>query len=401
MNSQFGLAIRLLVAGSVSCLPAAAISASFLDISLFQNSFETYGHDGGLPILQPFSDWGSARLRYYAGPETAYFNLSVNGNWVVKNMPLGDYQGDGSVDSVMFEFGLGLLNGTPLSNTNYGFSISDGLMGAAPAETLAAAVSERKVVGGNGLGDPGKKPRPIPQPDKVPEGDEVVEGGTIKKPVNQDCGKNQCVPAAASNSLQTLNERFKLGIDPKLITTEALAVPFGTTAAEGTKDNYPGKKRLYIKNHKLPLDVKVVNGFDEVLNSVKRQWDVEINMGPQGGDNLGHAAYVVGVWKLKSGNYIFDVVHDTEQGKQGGTERQQIFYNSKTRTLGGIAWAEGRKIKNFVIESPCKVAGNKLESLDELEICASAVPEPDSWIVMIAGFGMVGWALRRRRLQPA
>lgn len=42
-----------------------------------------------------------------------------------------------------------------------------------------------------------------------------------------------------------------------------------------------------------------------------------------------------------------------------------------------------------------------IKSFSVFSATVTSVPEPDSWALMIAGFGMAGFAMRRRRVQPA
>jgi len=88
--------------------------------------------------------------------------IVLPGDWVVRNMPLGHEFDDGTVESRMYDFGLGSLGGTTLSSVSYGFSIGDSLLGGAPAETTTATVAPRLLTGGNGQGPGGQKPKPQP-----------------------------------------------------------------------------------------------------------------------------------------------------------------------------------------------------------------------------------------------
>jgi hypothetical protein len=360
-------------------LCASPVSAA--DLLFFQDSFETFGSDGGLPIVQTNTDWGSARLSYLGVDTVQYFNLSVGGDWVVRNMPLGHEFDDGTVESRLYDFGLGSLGGTTLSSVSYGFSIGDSLLGGAPAETGTAAVAPRLLTGGNGQGPGGQKPKPQPDPPPVAAGDEVASHASIKKPVNQQCGVNQCVPAAASNSLQYLNTKFKLGIADNLISIPTLATAFGTTVASGTADGWENRKKDYFKANDIPVSTLTVTKLEDILKAIQKGKDVELIVSPQPGGTLGHAVFVTGIWKLKSGNWVLDIVHDTDQKDMNkGLESQSILYDAKTKTLSGYAWVTNRTISKFVVESP--TAGG------------AKVPEPASWTMLILGFGLLGGATR-------
>lgn len=64
----------------------------------------------------------------------------------------------------------------------------------------------------------------------------------------------------------------------------------------------------------------------------------------------------------------------------------------KTLAIGGT----GIKYAAFGSETP---AGSTVYA-DNFKFSATAVPEPSTWALMIAGFGLAGAALRRRRVLP-
>lgn len=373
---ELGWARPLALALLLSAAPGRAA-----DLLFFQDSFETFGSDGGLPIVQTNTDWGSARLSYLGVDAVQYFNLTVGGNWVVRNMPLGHEFDDGTLESRMYDFGLGSLGGSTIASVSYGFSMGRSLLDGAPLETATAAVAPRLLTGGNGQGPGGQAPKPQPDPPPVAAGDQVVSHASIKNPVNQQCGVNQCVPAAASNSLQYLNAKFKLNIADNLISIPTLATAFGTTTESGTANGWENKKKDFFKANNVPVSTVTVTKLEDILKAIQKGKDVELIVSPQPGGTLGHAVFVTGIWKLKSGNWVLDIVHDTDQkDKNKGLESQSILYDAKTKTLSGYAWVTDRKISEFVVESPSN----------------TKVPEPASWLMLILGFGLLGGTIRYR-----
>lgn len=89
-----------------------------------------------------------------------------------------------------------------------------------------------------------------------------------------------------------------------------------------------------------------------------------------------------------------------------------IGLNGYDVTLTGAELAAGafngnqsvgrRMTYNFGGDQVTQVIFSSAENSFELDnIAVSAVPEPATWAMMIAGFGMAGAALRRRRVTPA
>lgn len=65
--------------------------------------------------------------------------------------------------------------------------------------------------------------------------------------------------------------------------------------------------------------------------------------------------------------------------------------------LGGDAYAGGEAISNRALAAPCTAGGICDANFRFSGVTAAAVPEPASWAMLIAGFGLVGGTLRRRR----
>jgi hypothetical protein len=75
-----------------------------------------------------------------------------------------------------------------------------------------------------------------------------------------------------------------------------------------------------------------------------------------------------------------------------------------TRTISlGAQQAESfssLSFSDFANLSSLTIRGGSEFAIDNVAISTPAVPEPATWALMIAGFGIVGGALRRRPLQP-
>jgi hypothetical protein len=112
-----------------------------------------------------------------------------------------------------------------------------------------------------------------------------------------------------------------------------------------------------------------------------------------GGDNSGGAFVTLtrvggGLFDLVSFDFLADSVFDVSAS--GYT----------TLNLGS---SSGNRIANFIGVSSVTFRGTNNNQLDNIVVNANttAAPEPASWAMMVAGFGLVGAAVRRRRTNVA
>lgn len=89
-----------------------------------------YSCNGEAPIIN--SSFGNVRVNYEGLPSPQFFNLNVEGEWVIQNVPLLPIQGFGVFNSVNISFDLGVPSGTPLTVLNAGWSIDPGFRPVPP-----------------------------------------------------------------------------------------------------------------------------------------------------------------------------------------------------------------------------------------------------------------------------
>jgi PEP-CTERM motif len=352
-----------------ACLAFGAVSAgATANLAFFQNSYEIYDAAPTLLYTRPLSDWGSVDLSYVGVSGEQYFNLVVDGTWRIVNMPLGAYGGVGNPTTVTFNFALGNGDGTAVTTLDFGFAVTDIVLDAAPVGGLDANVGVRFISGGPSEGG---IPWFLPAAGGALAGAMAAAAGVTHADFpNQECGLNKCVPVSVSNSLQWLNKKYDLKMPADKISSEALAAALGTTDA-GTPLGWWVRKEQYLKDNKLPVTQTVTESIEEAMKAIAAGKDVEMGAG-------GHRAAIVGITKLKDGTYEVSVAHDTDQTKDGGTKIEKGKYDPATMKLTGITFMEGAMIRNFVVE-------------------AAVIPEPATWAMLIFGFGLAGWRLRRSR----
>lgn len=329
-------------------------------LRLFQID-HTYDED-----VQVFSEFGQVELEFTGKPDPEYFNLVVNGEWVIENVPVLPVAGIGELQTVVMDFPLGNTPGTQVSNVTAGASLTSEVKTEAPKENLDLGVLTAIVQIFNGQDalsalTSGEAQKEI---GTEVDGDNWAVHGTAFP--NQEAAKNECVPAAVANSLKFLkntNATEMGGVADADIGSTSVGGALGYTPEGGTpgadgKATWPGKKDKYLKDKKVPVSttaVPAVQSFtgaataadcDTALQAIKDGKDVELQ-----GRN--HCAAIVGMAKLKNGKYVIYVAHDTDQGNAGGQKVQKIIYDPSAANpvAEGGAGFNGRNLFGFVIEA--------------------------------------------------
>jgi len=295
-------------------------------------------------VVTTDSDWGSVDLTFTGDPEILYFNLAVNGTWQVENIPVVSNQGVGVPQTMTYSFDLGVPPGTDVTNIQYDYSLTPTVQAAMPGGSLPASVTDRWIVIDSGI-----QLQPIPP---VPAATPLGGGGTpvahthgTKFP-NQDCGVNECVPAAVSNSLKFLNDKHNLGLTD---AQTSIATMRGATGCgpNGAPVNWYDYKDAYMQANGYPVTTTVVNVSD-IGDEIDKGQDVELT-----GD--WHCAAVVGTTDLGGGKSSIDVAHDTKQGQAGGTKTETVTYDSTTGKLSGSpGFFDGSGVTSVVSECPAE-----------------------------------------------
>lgn len=331
-------------------------------IRLEQISYEFDGQ------VQEFSSYGSVEIGFIGPLFPKYFNLSVNGMWVIQNIPLLPHAGPDVPQTVTMGFDLGTPPGMPVPAVSAGWDITDTPQGAPPAEEPDVPVEPRPTSGGSGRSVEEPAP-PITVPDPVNEyGDELdgenfaVHGTAFP---NKDCGTNECVPTAVSNSLEFLQNTT--GSPPAGKPTDIGTMKTATnwspgtpTRSSGSPEGWADTKRQYMddngygittEEHPDPDDMNheaTAAECDAAMQAIRDGKDVEVNGGH-------HTAAVVGMAKLANDCYVMYVAHDTRQGEDGGCRIEKIIYcpdSPNPRASGGApGFFGGDKINGFTVES--------------------------------------------------
>lgn len=293
------------------------------------------------------SAWGSVDLTYAGISDIQYFNLAVNNKHVLKNIPVLCVIGQSVNQPVTIRFDLGIHEGIEVDELEYAFSLSTNIIDSMPDNFQKAPVLDGKIIFNSGLiGVPKKVPKlDLPPPQ--------IEGGPVYTVAfhgvdfpNQDCGLNECLPAAVSNSLKFLNKKYNLKIPEDKLSIDAMKDAtnwhgeggHGKIGWENRKDEFMRKS---LNNYK--IETKKITDFNEIIEEIRKGHDVELMLDQ-------HAVVVIGIAKLRNGKFWIEYVHDVKQGKKDGTVTEIIIYDPQTGLFEGGAHMHASKFRYFVSE---------------------------------------------------
>lgn len=142
------------------------------------------------------SDWGSAEVEFIGSASTMYFNAEVDGVWRVQDMPVVSVLGPGMQQKMTFNFSLGSVGPHPNAFTRY--SLTPAPLGAAPtANPGVVNLQPRQVTMSGGEGG---FSLPYASAAGALIGGLVpflpIPNGKYATYPNQECGVDECVPAA-------------------------------------------------------------------------------------------------------------------------------------------------------------------------------------------------------------
>jgi len=235
-----------------------------------------------------------------------------------------------------------------------------------PAETGTALVFDQEVVLSSGIAG---QEIPAIQPAKPLVGGAAV---SAKKHAhsnfpNQECGKDECIPAAVSNSLKFLNKKHNMGLNDNDLSTAKMkdATNWGTkkiggvivgtggwidhnnARPAGERNAWWEDKKAYMEKNNIPVTTRKITDLSKLAAEIDAGQDVEL-MGDW------HCAAIVGITDLGGGKYKIDVAHDKQQGvTPGGLTTEPITYDPVTKKFkGSPGWFDGSSFRYAIVECP-------------------------------------------------
>lgn len=325
------------------------------------------------------SDWGHVTFTYDPSPGIQYFNLTMNGRWAAINVPVSSNVGVDVGHQRGVSFSLGNTVGTDVTSGVFQATLMPEPLSVAPTGGSTLVVADTAVTVGS-LNEPPGAPGTAPTLDFTGFGPvgRIRRSAYIDGMHNQAAGVDECGPAAFSNSIWYLNDKYHLGIPPNKFDIPAMKTATNWRAPTvqngqpvpgtgGTSGDFVGGKRAAVAQWVtttvvLPTDP----GFmDTIFNAVAEGCDVEIL-------SRGHIATVTGLVQGNDDSWSIDVSHDVMQGKPGGNEVETIKFDPDIDRIARGGY--GFNLKGFVIECP--------------------VPEPGAGTVLVV---LGTWPLKRPR----
>jgi len=312
------------------------------------------------------SQWGEASLRFVGSGNVLYFNLTVlsghSGSpvWRIQNVPVLSREGPGVRQTTTFHFHLANSPGERVAQLQYGFALTETTLASMPDLQGRTNVERRDYAIDTGYGGIPIVYVPPPEahigggvelaaPPEALIGAAVAAGPCSHEGFpNIDVGKDECVPGAVSNSLNWMNETYGLGISVNDITLEKMKTATGWKAEnKGCGLFWSEKKKAYLEEHEIPVSTEEVDAFriNRILEAVCAGCDVEIGIGE-------HCVAVTGAVKQADGNYSFELTHDSDQKKPGGTITEKATWDVALGQFQGGPDVQNKTIEFIVVECP-------------------------------------------------
>jgi len=361
---------------AVFFLQPVKASAQITGITFNQADFDLDGN------IITNSNWGEANLAFIGNSDFQYFNLMVNGNWLIQDDPLLSIEGSGISQTLTFNFDLGNPIGDNVSSLDYIAALTSTPLGAPPSGIpLTSSVGDVDVNGGKCKGSP------IPLTDPQPIiGGTPIRWASHKGMINQDVELNECAPGAFSNSLKWLDTNNK--IPENLKSIDGLKNILMWTRTNGVANENWAKKRDALSPYvttkffgpgSVDPNAFIMNDRDiigKIIEEIKHGEDVEIW-------HESHAAVITCVIEFADGRAQLCITHDTDQVNPGGTKTEKAIYNPITGKFETAAKfiTVGSKVNGFISES--------------------RIPEP-STVRSLLALGTLGAASTlKRKLKPS
>ncbi|MDA1193738.1 MAG: hypothetical protein O2894_00990 [Planctomycetota bacterium] len=353
--------------GSSSPAPQSAVQTFIPHLVTFcQYDYQNFGGDPTNPtapippLNAPNSPFGGALVQFNAPPGMYFLNsLIQNGTteWQIENLPLISPGGQ-----VEFRVPIALDDFQAVPNENVPFlnhatELTTLPLPLPPTNFLTAPVLDYLVEFQTGIQN---AVVPVPDPPSQPFKFAYTLGSLFSYTTgghavytNQECGRNECGPAAVSNSLKTIG----VGTDAQ----NSIAACKGLTGwtAGGVPANWPVGKGAATAGAPYNLTTTVhkpgataaerIQLFCDILDALAAGKDVEV-------DNPTHVAMVVSATKVTIGGttyYVLNVAHDTSQGAAGGVVTEPLFYDpASNKFFGGTAgFFHNSILDQFTIEA--------------------------------------------------
>jgi hypothetical protein len=326
--------VAMFYIGFLTASPSIAISLGFEQLNWFGTTTST-----------PDSSWGRVQIDYTGLSDVGYFNLNVNGNWVVQNLSVGSIYGSGINQTFTTMFDLGVSDGNDVTSLDYYSSIdlapvSSYSVGALLSTSVADLDYQIGGEDGYDLGSPGAPNPAAGTTSKVKKSGKLPN---IDKFKNQEQKQNECAPGAISNSLKYLNATGRISGIPDNISDVKTWTPW-IDSANGTGANWPAKKKEYLEKHGMTVrNIEVPLTYEKVIDLIDQLnagQDIEMDL-------KGHVETLVGIRLKEDGTVDLDLYDDNQLGD--GVDK---MHTSTLMTDGTNQLVDKMVFERMVVECP-------------------------------------------------
>lgn len=322
------------------------------------------GHVGILKVLQVNSvideveinnsSSGYVELTVPGSSAVQYLNVSINDNWALQNVIIVPQPEDqnGQETVTYFPLNLGVVEGTDVTSAMCAFSILSSEIASLPINKFTSSVSEFEIilnmvqyldaeVGLNKMAEP-----------EWSESGEIVSASHGNGFPNQEAPtKGSCIATAVSNSLKYLNQKHNLGMSDECTSIETMRTACRQQDEKYLRSWYENKD-MYMGSKNYPIGTVRGNNWDEIIDALRNDKDVEMSI-DYPGENDGHCMAVVGVSVDRTkGRATVKVAHDLKQAKEGGCVEEELEFDISGEPVRCISkgWAYGSELGTFIIE---------------------------------------------------
>jgi len=323
------------------------VQSSTQNLMFYQVDFDFEG------MYEANTEYGCLELSFIGQPDVLYLNLAVNGIWKLMNVPILSNKGINVLQTQSVIFDLGEPRGADVTSLNYAYSLTPAIASIPVTYTQAPVQATDFILWSGFQGGGG----PVP----LPFAGDMTGGGLLGSAShdlnyfpNQDCGINECAPAAVSNSLKFLNAQNNLGMTDGATSIDTMKIALGWSPMVGVTSNWFSLKNDFMQANNYPINTTgsfSLPNMDNLTDSIAAGCDVEFGVRyPGGGPGKGHIVAVTGISKLDNGKYAVQLTHDTKQGLPGGTKTETVIYDPVTNTFSG-GTIHGCTLHHSVVES--------------------------------------------------
>ncbi|MGQ9706714.1 MAG: hypothetical protein ACUVWP_06920 [bacterium] len=308
------------------------------ELYFYQINFDLDGR------IKTDSSYGLVNLNFDRTTDILYFNLVVNDNWIVENIPILSFELAGDRQSRFIMFDLGIEDGNNVDKLDYAYSLTKETISERPDNIKSKQVGDYEVIFYSGLFDEPFNLFKIG----------VVMGGAVSSYLlqdenfpNQESGKKECVPTAVSNSLRYLNSKFNLGLTDDQVSIAKMK--YATRWNGGCSSDWWRYKKDFMEVNNYPINTERMGGdystmFDRAGEALEDGKDVELCFDK-------HCVAVIGITKTGDTTYSVDIVHDIQQGRDGGTVIETVTFDYNTGKFTSGVVSNGQKFGYFIVES--------------------------------------------------